>query len=79
MQLIHGKFFNIYAKGNLAKNVIEILKQKEIQGQSLDEENGFKQSKLACLLIVDRGVDLITPMLTPFTYEALIDEYFKIK
>lgn len=28
------------------------------------------------LLIIDRKVDLITPMLTPFTYEAMIDEIF---
>lgn len=31
------------------------------------------------LFIVDRKVDLITPMLTPFTYEAIIDEFFTIK
>lgn len=28
------------------------------------------------LLLIDRKIDFITPMLTPFTYEAMIDEIF---
>ena len=32
-----------------------------------------------CLLLIDRNVDLITPLLTQLTYEGLIDENFKIE
>jgi hypothetical protein len=39
----------------------------------------YKKSKMHTIFIVDRKVDLITPLLTPFTYEALVDEFFTIK
>ncbi|CAD8050914.1 unnamed protein product [Paramecium sonneborni] len=79
IELVHGKFKNIYAKGNYAKYVIDILKQKKQQGEIIEDEISFKESKMHTLLIIDRKVDFITPMLTPFTYEALIDEVFNIK
>ncbi|CAD8134304.1 unnamed protein product [Paramecium pentaurelia] len=79
MELVHGKFKNIYAKGNYSKFVIDILKQKKQQGELIEDEISFKESKMHTLLIIDRKVDFITPMLTPFTYEALIDEVFSIK
>jgi hypothetical protein len=31
------------------------------------------------LILIDRQIDLITPFCTPFTYEALIDEFFEIR
>jgi vacuolar protein sorting-associated protein 33A len=31
------------------------------------------------LIIIDRHVDMITPMLTQLTYEGLIDEFFGIQ
>ncbi|CAD8143363.1 unnamed protein product [Paramecium pentaurelia] len=74
MELVHGKFKNIYAKGNFSKFVIDILKQNKQQGELIKDELSFKESKMHTLLIIDRKIDFITPMLTPFTYEALIDE-----
>ncbi|CAK71082.1 unnamed protein product (macronuclear) [Paramecium tetraurelia] len=79
MELVHGKFKNIYAKGNYSKYIIDILKQKKQQGELIEDEVSFKESKMHTLLIIDRRVDFITPMLTPFTYETLIDEVFSIK
>jgi vacuolar protein sorting-associated protein 33A len=35
--------------------------------------------KLDCLIILDRRVDMITPLLTQLTYEGLIDELLGIK
>lgn len=35
--------------------------------------------KFDALIIVDRRVDMITPMLTQLTYEGLIDEFLSIK
>lgn len=35
--------------------------------------------KIGHLILVDRNIDLITPFCTPLTYEARIDETFKIK
>ncbi|CAD8158810.1 unnamed protein product [Paramecium octaurelia] len=79
MELVHGKFKNIYAKGNFSKSVIDILKQKKQQGELIEDELSLKESKMHTLLIIERKLDFITPMLTPFTYEALIDEVFSIK
>ena len=31
------------------------------------------------LIIIDRNVDLVTPLLTQLTYEGLIDEFFGIQ
>jgi hypothetical protein len=30
MQVVHGNFRNIYAKGDLAKDVVEIIRQREL-------------------------------------------------
>lgn len=35
-------------------------------------------SQIDSVVIIDRTVDLITPLITPLTYEALIDELFGI-
>src|SRR6266704_319987 len=36
-------------------------------------------SAMDCLIILDRRVDMITPLLTQLTYEGLVDEVFGIK
>ena len=36
-------------------------------------------SEIDSLIILDRSVDLITPMCTQLTYEGLIDEVYGIK
>ncbi|CAD8134065.1 unnamed protein product [Paramecium octaurelia] len=79
MELVHGKVQEYLCKGNYSKYVIDILKQKKQQGELIEDEVSFKVSKMHTLLVIDRKVDFITPMLTPFTYEALIDEVFSIK
>jgi vacuolar protein sorting-associated protein 33A len=35
--------------------------------------------KIDSLIILDRGVDMITPLLTQLTYEGLVDELIGIK
>jgi hypothetical protein len=38
-----------------------------------------KQPPIQALLVIDRKIDLVTPMLTPLTYEGLIDEVLQIQ
>lgn len=45
----------------------------------MEEDEESTESKLFSLFIVDRKIDLITPMLTPFTYEAILDDLYGIK
>ena len=35
--------------------------------------------KIDALIVLDRQIDLVTPLLTQLTYEGLIDELFGIK
>ncbi|EJK66894.1 hypothetical protein THAOC_12138 [Thalassiosira oceanica] len=35
-------------------------------------------SKIRAMIVIDRKVDLVTPMLTPFTYEGLVDDVLGI-
>lgn len=48
----------------------------------MDKANSLLRTmsdKLDCLIILDRRVDLVTPLLTQLTYEGLIDELIGIK
>jgi hypothetical protein len=38
-----------------------------------------RPSKIDNLVLLDRNIDLLTPMMTQLTYEGLIDETFDIK
>ena len=38
-----------------------------------------QDSEIESIVIIDRSVDLLTPMCTELTYEGLIDEVFNIK
>jgi len=38
-----------------------------------------KQPPIQALLVIDRKIDLVTPMLTPLTYEGLIDKVLQIQ
>ncbi|KAL7449429.1 hypothetical protein ACHAWC_001491, partial [Mediolabrus comicus] len=47
------------------------VKEKQQQEQ--------QQPPIQALLVIDRKVDLVTPMLTPLTYEGLIDDVLQIQ
>jgi len=42
-------------------------------------DNGNRQPPIQALLVIDRKIDLVTPMLTPLTYEGLIDDVLQIQ
>ena len=48
---------------------------KEKQQQQQEQQ----QPPIQALLVIDRKVDLVTPMLTPLTYEGLIDDVLQIQ
>ena len=41
--------------------------------------NGSSSPKIDSLIVLDRRVDMITPLLTQLTYEGLVDELIGIK
>jgi hypothetical protein len=52
MELVFGGFNNIFAKGDYAKYIIEILSQKEKAGLNMDDHS--QNSKMDTLIIIDR-------------------------
>ena len=38
-----------------------------------------RQPEIDSLVLIDRVTDLVTPLLTPLTYEGIIDEFMGIK
>ena len=71
-ETVFGKIKYKYSKGPLAQKLNEILTNEE---KSFDGNN---ESETFACFIFDRSVDMITPLCSNFTYEALIDEYFDI-
>lgn len=76
LQRLYGRIPKIYGKGRQAQLVWDHAKQLAIDEKSL--YNGDKGS-IDQLILLDRGIDLLTPLATQLTYEGLIDEYYGIR
>lgn len=85
IQQNHGLFPRIIGKGDNAKRVAELLlrmRQELLAGEDATEANrvGLSPSTTnESVIIIDREVDFVTPLLTQLTYEGLIDELFEIQ
>lgn len=82
LQSTHGLFPRLTGKGDKAKILADMLLRMR-QESIIDSRTalyGMGQSQcIESLIIIDREVDLITPLLTQLTYEGLIDEKYGIK
>ena len=77
LQTLYGIIPNIYGKGKYAKMVADqiIRMRKELTQNQEPQVN----PKIDNLIIIDRSVDNVTPMMIQLTYEGLVDENFNIK
>ena len=71
-ETVFGKIKYKYYLGSLGKKLKDLLEEEE-KNANLDEE----QSTLACVLL-DRSIDMVTPLITNNVYEALLDDNFNI-
>ncbi|KYK58280.1 hypothetical protein DCS_05293 [Drechmeria coniospora] len=84
IQLNHGLFPRIFGYGENAKQIFDLLsrmRQEQLAGEVAPDANkpGLAPSTTnESIIIIDREVDFITPLLTQLTYEGLIDEVFEI-
>ena len=82
LQSTQGLFPRLTGKGDKAKILADMLlrmrQETIIDGRSVMHGVGQSQS-IESLIIIDREVDFITPLLTQLTYEGLIDEKFGVK
>lgn len=75
VQAIYGKFPLIRYCGSESERVTRILTDlKERTGDNLPNV----MPEFSELILIDRAVDLVTPLMTQLTYEGLIDELYGI-
>lgn len=72
-----GPIPRVCAKGAVAAKVLNFLRRMsaDVGSEFMNEQ----ASHVEALYIIDRGVDLMTPMLTQLTYEGLVDESYNIE
>ena len=83
MQHTYGLFPHIVGKGDNAYRLMELLLRMRSEATAEDTDTSkfgmMPSPSIESLIIIDRGVDFATPLLTQLTYEGLIDEMFGIK
>jgi len=76
LQQLYGIIPNVFVKGDKAKQCYDSMMR--MQREVPDNEKKVP-TQIENLILIDRSVDLITPMMIPATYEALLDEVFGIQ
>lgn len=76
LQSVYGVIPNIKYVGKSAKIAFEIL--QDLKHRSENVLNQVNPS-IGNLIFFDRRVDLVSPLVTPLTYEGLLDLFYKIQ
>ncbi|CAJ0628002.1 1428_t:CDS:10 [Entrophospora sp. SA101] len=80
LQTLFGLFPRVIGKGDCAKHLADMLLRMRREVAVDDPSCTMPVSQnVDSLIIIDRSVDLITPLCTQLTYEGLIDEVFGIR
>ena len=77
LERLYGHIAHIRGKGNMAVRVFNLVNMMR-RNESSPIQHRVKPLIAACIL-VDRVIDVVTPLLSQSTYEGLIDEQFNIK
>jgi hypothetical protein len=81
IQRRHGLFPRIIGKGDRARQLADLLIRMRNE-EDMSDGSPFAltpSSVLGELIIIDREVDFVTPLMTQLTYEGLIDETIGIQ
>lgn len=85
IQRSHGLFPRIIGKGDNAKRVSDLLGRMRQEALADGDYEGAGKNGLSpsttieSVILIDREVDFVTPLLTQLTYEGLVDEFFGIE
>ncbi|KAL1931765.1 hypothetical protein VTP01DRAFT_9909 [Rhizomucor pusillus] len=90
LQSIYGLFPRIIGKGDAAKQLADMLLRMRREQAIVDEVSSHTSSRNPSFLntisnhidqfiIIDRNIDIVTPLCTQLTYEGLIDETMGIQ
>ncbi|XP_023288032.1 vacuolar protein sorting-associated protein 33A [Orussus abietinus] len=77
LQRLYGKIPKVTGRGPAASKVWELLKRLSREEEDVKVDN-LTTPVIEHLLLLDRSVDLLSPLVTQLTYEGLIDEIFGI-
>ncbi|XP_023017702.2 vacuolar protein sorting-associated protein 33A [Leptinotarsa decemlineata] len=78
LQNLYGPIPKVWGKGAAAKQIWDLVVRLQREKSSNDDPKSNQQSSIDQLVLIDRSVDLLTPLATQLTYEGLIDEIFGI-
>lgn len=81
LQHVYGMFPRILGKGTLARRLADLLIRQRREHLASDPSNPAlitPSQSIDSLIIIDRAVDLVTPLCTQLTYEGLVDEVIGI-
>ncbi|UYV77673.1 VPS33A, partial [Cordylochernes scorpioides] len=76
IQSLYGIIPNVYGKGEAAKHVFELMTR--LRREQVGQECQMQTPQIHSLILLDRTVDLMTPLVTQLTYEGLLDEIYGI-
>lgn len=83
IQNTYGLFPRIIGKGDIAHRLMELLLRMRSEAAAEDKDASryglMPSAHIESLVIIDREIDLATPLFTQLTYEGLIDETFGIQ
>mmetsp|Transcript_9937 Transcript_9937/g.20250 ORF Transcript_9937/g.20250 Transcript_9937/m.20250 type:complete len:462 (+) Transcript_9937:667-2052(+) len=83
LQRQYGIIPNVKGIGKAAESVIEKVFSERIADEGDDGEDAVdyesEGKNINTMVVIDREVDFVTPLLTPLTYEGLIDEVVGIQ
>ncbi|KAG9451141.1 hypothetical protein H6P81_011106 [Aristolochia fimbriata] len=76
LEFSFGVIPNVRAKGKASAKVADILNR--MQGEDPVNLSDMGAPEIDTLILLDREVDMITPMCTQLTYEGLLDEFLHV-
>ena len=80
LQAVFGRFPTVRAKGDFSCAVVDIMKRLMVEDSDVfDNSSKSDSTVISQCIVMDRTIDMITPCLTPRTYEGLLDEVFGIE
>uniref|UniRef100_A0A1D1ZIJ7 Vacuolar protein sorting-associated protein 33 n=1 Tax=Anthurium amnicola TaxID=1678845 RepID=A0A1D1ZIJ7_9ARAE len=76
LEFSFGVIPNLKAKGKSAAKVVDILNRMQVEEPVDTSHIGVPE--INTLILLDREVDMFTPMCLPLTYEGILDEILRI-
>ncbi|KAL2548877.1 Vacuolar protein-sorting-associated protein 33-like protein [Forsythia ovata] len=76
LEFSFGTIQNVRAKGKASTRVADILNRMQAEEPVNTSDMGIPE--INTLILLDREVDMVTPMCTQLTYEGLLDEFLGV-